>query len=57
MEGAHISFLFVNHLAYPFGAEELGLLQNGLGCLLLLVGRVAVFAEDAANENADSIAA
>ncbi len=40
-------------LAGPVGAEEFGLLEDGLGGFFLFVGRVAVFAEDALDGDPD----
>jgi hypothetical protein len=37
----------------PVGAEQLGLFEDGVSRLLLLVGRVAVFAENALDCDAD----
>lgn len=37
----------------PIAAEQFGLLQNGLRGFFLLVRGIAVFAEDAADEDAD----
>src|ERR1035438_3506013 len=40
-------------LRRPIGAEHFGLLQDGLRGFLLLVGRLAVLAQDSLDENAD----